>query len=142
MNNSDVKTIERIKALRRAADAIAGFHAEYDAQYRNDPHCDKKGYGFSQDDRFRAFNIRTGFDSWRGYYGNSSCGRILLVDSEIAEKFFIKAIDLHQRELFALASRLMREEAAQLTDAAAAELEAMQAMLEEAKADALPVAAE
>lgn len=142
MGNSDVKTIERIKALRRAAHAMEGFHEEYDATYRNDSHCDKKGYGFGRDDRFRAFNIRTGFDSWKGYYGSSSCGRILTVDSEIAEKFFIKAIDLHQRELFALASRLMREEAAQLTVAAAAELEAMQAMLDEAKADVLPQAAE
>jgi hypothetical protein len=142
MSISDVKSIERIKNLRRAADAIAGFHAEYDAKYRNDRNCDKKGYGFSQDDRFRAFSIRTGFDSWRGYYGNSSCGRILLVDSEIAEKFFIKAIDIRQRELFETAARLMREEAAKLTAAAAEELAAMQAMLDEAKADALPEAAE
>lgn len=142
MSNSSTKTIEEIRELRRTAGAVAGFHDLYDSKYRGDSHCDKKGYGFSQDDRFRAFNIKTGFDSWRGYYGNSSCSSILCVNSDIAQKFFVKALEVHQRELFATAARLMREEAARLTDAAAAELEAMQNMLDEAKADALPEAAE
>lgn len=142
MSSSDSKTIAKIKSLRRAAAEIGGFHAMYDATYKNDSRYDKKGYGFGRDDRFRAFHINTGFDSWKGVYGNSSCGRALHADSTIVEAFFVKAIEAHQRELFATASRLMREEAARLTDAAEAELQAMQAMLEEARADVLPAAAE
>lgn len=139
---SHTKTIEEIRELRQTSAALDGFHELYETKYRHDSHCDKKGFGFSQDDRFRAFKIQTGFDSWRGYFGNSSCSSILNVNSDIAQKYFIKALEAHQRELFATAARLMREEAARLTDKAAAELQDMQDMLDDAKADAVQLAAE
>lgn len=133
---TDTKTIDRIKSLRREAAAIAGFHALYSEKYSPDSHCDKKGYGFGGDDRFAAFTINTKFESHAGYYGNSSCSRILNVyDREIVEKAFVKALNIHQKELFATAARLMREEAASLTDQAAKEIEALKSLLDTALAD-------
>lgn len=132
----DTKTIERIKSLRREAAAIGGFHALYSEKYAPDAHCDKKGYGFGKDDRFVAFSINTKFESHAGYYGNSSCSTILNVyDRETVEKAFVRALNVHQKELFATAARLMREEAASLTDKAQAEVEAIQKLLEDAQAD-------
>lgn len=140
---ADTKTIDRIKSLRREAAAIGGFHALYSEKYAPDSHCDKKGYGFNEDSRFAAFSVTATFSSWKGYYGNSSCSTILNVyDRGIVEKAFVKALNIHQIELFATAARLMREEAAGLTDQAAKEIEALQSMLETALADVAEAQAE
>ena len=121
----DTKTIDTIKALRSEAANFAGFHELYSAKYAPDSRCDKKGYGFGIDNRFSAF----------GYYGNSSCSTIMRVyHTDLVKPFLIKALNVHQKEIFATAARLMREEASRLTDKATAEVEAIQKMLEEAKA--------
>jgi hypothetical protein len=132
----DTKTIDTIRALRSEANSFAGFHALYAEKYAPDSNCDKKGYGFGCDDRFTAFEIKTSFASWRGYYGNSSCGTIMSVyHRDLVRPFIIKALNVHQKEIFATVARLMREEAATLSDKAQAEVEAIQKMLEAAKAD-------
>ena len=134
--SADTKTIDRIKSLRREASAIAGFHTLYAETYAPDPGCDKKGYGFKNDDRFDAFTIKAIFSSYRGYYGNSSCSRILSVyDKPTVESAFVRALNIHQKELFATAARLMREEAASLTEKASEEIAALQSMLESALTD-------
>jgi hypothetical protein len=133
---TNATAIERIKILRREAAAIGGFHDLYSEKYAPNSNCDKKGYGFNTDDRFAAFTFKATFSSWHGYYGSSSCGKILSVyDRAIVENAFVKALNLHQKELFATAARLMREEAAGLTNKAATEIEALRALLETALAD-------
>lgn len=140
---TDTQTIDRIKKLRREAAAIGGFHALYDAKYASDSNCDKKGYGFNRDDRFTAFSIKATFSSWSGYYGNSSCGTILSVyNRELVETAFVRALNIHQKELFATTARLLREEAAGLTDMAAQEITALKAMLDAALADVSEAQAE
>ncbi|WP_019170713.1 hypothetical protein [Pseudaminobacter salicylatoxidans] len=130
----DTKTIDTIKALRSEANSFAGFHALYAEKYASDSRCDKKGYGFGTDSRFAAFEIRTSFGSHAGYYGNSSCSQIMTVyHTEMVRPFIIKALNVYQKEIFATAARLMREEAARLTDKATAEVEAIQKMLDDAK---------
>lgn len=130
----DTKTIDRIKSLRREAAAVGGFHQMFATKYASDPQCDKKGFGFGTDHRFVAFSINTKFDSKAGYYGNSSCSTVLSVDDRASvEAAFVKALNIHQKELFATAARLMREEAAALTDKAVAEVEAIQQMLDDAR---------
>lgn len=132
----DTKTIDTIKALRSEAANFAGFHELYSTKYASDSHCDKKGYGFGTDSRFSAFEIKTSFDSHAGYYGNSSCSRIMSVyHTDLVRPFVIKALNVHQKEIFATVALLMREEAARLTDKAQAEVTAIQVMLEAAKAD-------
>lgn len=128
----NTKTLDRIKSLKREAGALGGFHAHYDAKYRSDSNCDKKGYGFGDDRRFAAFEIKTSFDSHAGYYGNSSCGTILnIYDKALVEPFIIKALNVHQKEIFATAARLMREEAASLSGKAADEIRALQKMVDD-----------
>lgn len=137
MAAADTKTLDKIRSLRREAVNIEGFHAHYSEKYASDSHCDKKGYGFvyGNSDRFVSFKVNATFESYAGYYGNSSCSTILHVyDREAVERAFVKAMNLHQKELFATAARLMREEAAGLTDAAEAELSTLQRLLEQAKA--------
>src|SRR5690554_4994497 len=98
--STDTKTIDRIKSLRREAAALEGFHKLYSEKYSPDSHCDKKGYGFGGDDRFAAFCINTKFESHAGYYGNSSCSRILnIYDTAAVEAAFVKALNIHQKEL-------------------------------------------
>lgn len=136
--NTNTKTIDRIKSLRREANAVGGFHALYADKYANDSRCDKKGYGFiaGRSDRFVSFNFTATFESHAGYYGNSSCSTILNVyDREAVERAFVKALNIHQKELFATAARLMREEAASLTEKAEEEIASLQAMLTQAIAD-------
>lgn len=130
------KAIDQIKRLRNCAVAFETFHETYDATYAHDTHCDKKGYGFGMDDRFAAFSIATSFASWRGYYGNSSCSTILSVDAELARQFVVKAMNVHQRELFSTIAKLMRDEAAQLTAKAESELEGLRHLLDDAKSGA------
>lgn len=140
MSNASTKTVDRIKTLRREADAIGGFHDLYATKYAPDTTCDKKGFGFKGDDRFASFSIKATFSSWAGYYGNSSCSKILSIyDQAIVEGGFVKAVDIHQKQLFATAARLMREEAASLTEAAAKEIDALRSMLEAALADVAEV---
>lgn len=133
----DTKTIDTIKALRAEANNFAGFHALYAEKYAPNTNCDKKGYGFeAKTDRFVSFDISVSFCSHHGYYGNSSCSTIMNVyHKDVIRPFLIKALNVHQKELFATIARLMREEAGKLTDKAQAEVEAIQKLLETAKAD-------
>lgn len=132
---ADTKTLEKIKSLRREAAVISGFHALYALKYAPDSHCDKKGYGFNHDDRFTAFSVKATFSSHAGYYGSSSCSAILnCYDRDVVERAFVKAMNLHQKELFQTAARLMHEEAASLTDQAEKEIAALQQMLDLARA--------
>ena len=110
MSSIDTKTIDRIKALRREATNFETFHSNYSEKYAPDSRCDKKGYGFGKDDRFAAFTITTSFDSWSGYYGSSSCGNIMSVyHKDVVAPYLVKALNEHQKALFATVGRLMRE---------------------------------
>ncbi|MCX5581452.1 hypothetical protein [Kaistia terrae] len=136
MSSIDTKTIDRIKALRREAANFEGFHALYATKYAPDSNCDKKGFGFGRDDRYSAFKIGVSFDSWSGYYGNSSCGRIMNVQhQDVVAPYLTKALNEHQKTIFATVGRLMREDAARLTGDAAAEVAAIQQLLADAQAD-------
>jgi hypothetical protein len=129
--------IKQIKSLRSEAAKLDGFHAHFAEKYAADRNCDKKGYGFNYDDRFAAFSVTAKFSSHAGYYGSSSCSTVLSIyDRKVVEAAFVKALNIHQKELFATAARLMREEAAALTVKAEAEIQAMQEMIAEAKAEA------
>lgn len=131
------ESIEKIRALKDAAASIGGFHAHYDEKYRLDSHCDKKGYGFNEDSRFSAFKMTVSFDSWAGYYGNSSCSTILgSYHEDIVKKAFIKALNQNQRLIFATMAKLMTEEAESLTEKAKAEIAALQNLIAEFDAPA------
>ena len=132
MMEMNTTTIDRIKALKANANSFANFHAHYSEKYAPDSHCDKKGYGFNKDDRFTAFKMTVSFDSWAGYYGNSSCGSILGVsDQDIVKKAFIEALNVNQKLIFATMAKLMTAEAESLTAKAKDEIAALQALIAE-----------
>lgn len=133
MATANTETLDKIRRMRSAASSLAGFHQMYDDKFKPNLDCDKKGYGFQRDNRFAAFDVKVSFDSWHGYYGDSSCSTILSVDRDLAKEYLVKALNVHQRELFATAARLMREDAAELTDKAQSEIDALQKMLETAR---------
>lgn len=134
---ADTKTLDKIRSLRREAAKIGGFHALYAEKYAPDSHCDKKGFGFNKDERFSAFKVSVWFDSHAGYYGSSSCSTILSIyDQDSVKSAFIKALNVHQKELFQTMAKLMREEAASLTQAAEAELAVLRSLLDEAQSEA------
>jgi hypothetical protein len=131
MTGLNTKNLETIRHLRADAASLDSFHQTFADQYEADRQCDKKGYGFGTDNRFAAFRINTSFDSWRGYYGNSGCSAVLGVGERVVP-FIIRAMNVHQKELFATAARLMREDAAKLAGDAATELADLQKLLDEA----------
>jgi hypothetical protein len=126
----NTENLQRIKDLNYAARALAGFHDKM-AELRKDSANDKLGAAFNSDSRFRAFTFSGGFDSWCGRYGNSSCSSVLRVEGKLLEPVFTKALNIHQRELFATMAVLLREEAAGLTGKARAEVAALQQMIAE-----------
>lgn len=129
----DTATLDTIRLLRADAERLASFHEHYQATYNADSRCDKKGYGFGRDNRFAAFEVKTSFDALAGYYGDSSCAAVLRFEKrETVGKYLVRAMNVHQKVLFDTAARLMREDAAKLREKAAAELAALQKMLDEA----------
>ena len=54
----DTRTLDRIKQLRDTAQVLKTFHTTYKNKYEPNEDCDKKGYGFSEDSRFRAWILR------------------------------------------------------------------------------------
>lgn len=135
---ADTKTLDKIRALRREAANLAGFHSLYATKYASDSHCDKKGHGFllGASDRWVGFSVRATFESYAGYYGSSSCTTILHVrDRDLVETAFIKAMNIHQQQLFQTTSQLLREEAASLTEKAETELAALRSLLDEAQSE-------
>lgn len=127
-----VENIEKIKALKAEAAKFGGFHAHFAEKYGRDTSCDKKGYGFNQDDRFAAFKMTVSFDSHAGYYGNSSCSTVLSVhNKDIVQKAFIEALNQNQKLIFATMEKLMLAEAEKLVGAAQEEVSALQRLVDE-----------
>lgn len=130
---ADLASMQRIKALLHHANGAATVHDQFAAAIA-DPNCDKHNIGFNVDSRFSAFSVTVSFDCLTGYYGNSSCSTFWRADKGVIGKAFIKALNIHQRELLATTARVLREEAVALTDKARAEVDALQAVLNELEA--------
>lgn len=127
-------TLDRIRSMRDAAYKLLNFHSLYREKFASNSSCDKKGYGFGRDKRFSSFILGTSFDSWHGYFGNSSCSTILNIsDQETVQKYFVRAMNVHQEELFATTARLLQEDAASLIGDAEKELAGLVNLLNAAK---------
>lgn len=127
------QNLQRIKELKHNASGLDAFDEKM-ATLRSDSRNDKLGAGFNRDDRFRAFSVHVGFDSWCGQYGSSSCGRVLHLDDKLVGPAFIKALNQHRALLFSATAEILRREATELTEKAQAEVAALQKMLDELSA--------
>lgn len=132
----ETKTLDEIRKLRNSAATLKGFWPKWRENYLADSRCDKKGASFtSNDSRFSAFQFNLMFESHAGYYGNSSCSRILSIDNDLAAKYFRQAIQQMAEPLFERAAELMLADASTMTDKASAEIEALQSLLLEVTRD-------
>lgn len=137
-----MSNIEKIQSLLRSAETLCGFHKLYSDKYSPNSNCDKKGFGFGKANRFSSFDVKTSFDNWAGYFGNSSCSTIMHVDRALAADFVVKAMNVHQREIFATAAKLMRDEARKLRGDAQTEIDRLQALLDSTEQAKVSEAAE
>ena len=69
----------------------------------SDSRADKKGFGFNSDSRFPSFTIeKLRFDTWLGYYGNSSCSTWLnICDSVLFTQAFTAVLNRDALKLLA-----------------------------------------
>ena len=126
--------LEQIKVLQRMTKATAEYFDEF-AKVTANPKCDKHAAGFALDDRFRVCGWdRLSFDAWTGYYGNSGCTQFGVPDGEVLRHYLVRAMNVHRKNLFAIAAQLMSEDAASLLADARDELNAAQAMLDKLSA--------
>lgn len=131
------KTLDEIRTLRNSANQLKGFWPTWRTKYLSDSHCDKKGASFtSQDERFSGFKFTLMFENHAGYYGNSSCHTVFRLDDKLAARYFRQAIQEMAEPLFERVADLMLADAASLTQDAAAEIAALQSLLDEVTAQA------
>lgn len=88
-----MKSLDEIQKLVRNADAIQKAMYDWENVYLADLSCDKKAFGFNNDERFAACEpLMLRVDSWKGYYGNSGCSNILHVDKDIFNRHLLKVL--------------------------------------------------
>lgn len=125
-----LETLERIKRLRARAKAFAGFFDNEAAKQKANRSLDKYGAGFNLDGRFSAFKVAVSFDSWNGYYGNSSCSCVgPQIDHEDAKKYLVAALNVHKRVIFQTMAELMEKDAESMIEPAKKELEQFTEMM-------------
>lgn len=107
MNNFE--TINKIKSLMRAEKSLLTFNERFRAE-TDKQSCDKFGAGFNEDSRFSAFSVKVSFDSWVGYYGNSSCSTFGPYTAADNSKYFIKAINKNRDLIFEAMADLIKHD--------------------------------
>jgi hypothetical protein len=117
------KKYDEMKELIYTAETIKKTLKEYDNITNNNQNCDKKGKGFNRDERFTTFSMKLSIDSWLGYYGNSSCSRIIDVGDEgIFKKYFLQILNKYFDKLLLETAEKIMDEAILLKEEALNEL--------------------
>ncbi len=112
--------IDKIKSIASDAEKLSQFHKKYPRELRDyqalygASDVDKYGMGFNQDERFSACNAhRIWFDTHKGYFGSSSCSRLLSIsNAELFWKSLDKYLNEHQEEIFQFISNEFKKELA------------------------------
>jgi len=127
--------IAEVKKLRTFAAGLRGACDRFAEKHADKKHYDKQGFGFvSYTDRGgTAFSANVSFQAYAGTYGSSSTYIAWSVDSELAKRYFHKALNAHKQAIFDSMAQLAEADAAAGVKAAEAELAALTAMLEEAR---------
>lgn len=69
------KEIQQVEDLAEAASQLRRNLKEWETA-QTAPSCNKKGLGINTDSRFSGVKMEISIDSWKGYYGSSSCGTV------------------------------------------------------------------
>lgn len=102
MEIQDIKKLKRdIKYLRIIEGVVKG--------YKNDHQCDKLGFGFNLDSRFKGSgDINVWLGGYKGYYGSSSVTSICDIDckKEFQEAFIATLNELRPQILNSIADKM------------------------------------
>lgn len=119
-----MENLKRIEDLLNASNSLKEAINKFKNVYKTDQkRYDKIGFGFNEDNRFKAcegFNIW--LSTWKGVYGDSNCGNILSIDKDIFNKHLFKAINKRKWELLNEVSETIIIEATTLKEQALKEL--------------------
>ena len=126
-----LEKLERVKTLRSQANSLRGYFDRFDAYLKEKPSCDKHGAQFNGDSRFSNFKVSASFDSWKGYYGNSSCSTAGPgIEQKDAQLYFTEALNIHKAALFDTMADLMTKDAKAMKDEAEAEIQRARELLD------------
>ena len=83
-----------------------------------DPQCDKVGFGFNEDSRFSAFATSVSLDSWKGYFGNSSCYKVINVShSDVFSRALVAWLNKNiEKVMFGVCEIVEKECAKEVTE--------------------------
>lgn len=127
--------IAEVKKLRAFAAGLRGAVARFAEKYSDRRHYDKQGFGFVpfSDRGGNAFSAHVSFEAYVGTYGSSSTGTAWSVDSDLAKRYFPKALNAHKQLIFDTMASLAEADAAAGVKDAEVELAALVALLEDAR---------
>lgn len=119
-----MKKLDEVKELIRNVASIRNFFNVNLEKYKADSRCDKFGYGFNQDDRFKACQGKAiTFDSWAGYFGDSGCSSIVSLSPEIFNKHLLRYLNNNKHTIMLAIADSIEKDAKSIKDEAEKELQ-------------------
>jgi hypothetical protein len=95
-----MESIEKIERIRKSSNSIKNFFNVTIPKWEKNGKYDKTGYGFCEDDRFKACEgFYVWIDSHEGVYGNSNCGKCIELDKDIFKKHFICYLNKNKKNI-------------------------------------------
>lgn len=119
-----MENLKKIEDLLLASNNLKESINKFKNVYKVDTkRYDKIGFGFNEDDRFKACDGFTlWLSTWKGVYGDSGCANILNIDKAIFNKHLFNAINKRKWELLNEVIETIQAEAATLKEEALKEL--------------------
>lgn len=135
--------IAEVKNLRQFAASLRGAVARHAEKYSNRTHYDKQNFAFVPftDRGGTAFSANVSFEAYVGVYGNSSVSSAWNLNSDLAKRYFHRALNAHKQTIFDTMAALAEADASAGVKDAEAELAALEAMLADARGTVAEVAA-
>lgn len=126
----ETKNIEKIKALRAAAQTLRGTYPKYIEKIK-DSSCDKHQLSFKNgDSRFTAWKCEVSLTAYTGYYGNSSCSTFGSVDNALVKDALNAFLDSRMKELLEYMAVHIDAQANAIADKARKEIANLQALID------------
>lgn len=115
---------KEIKSIMETSEKLINYRKIFYEETK-DLNCDKKGCGFNLSNKFSEFEVTLSFDSWKGYYGNSSCSRIFLFgNQELIKKAFYQYLKINESKIMNFLGEYLKNEAIDLKNEAMSEANA------------------
>ena len=126
--------IKNILSLKSDRDNLKDCVSRFENFIIDHQDCDKHGLGFNLDDRFNAARSHSvSFDSWKGYYGNSSCSSYLrdIYNTDKFWKYFDEYLNDHKEEILNYISYKFNDEIIKNVDVIKGEIDDLNNIIKE-----------